>query len=104
MGERSNKPSRSFPDVARAPSGLQVGRRRSSLPLPQQPLRLLAELGTEVCARERIGHVGGQEADLGAAIESLAFELHAIKWLLAREPVHGVGELDLAAGAALLLL
>src|SRR5215470_6856028 len=87
-----------------APSGLQIQGCRGFLPFPQQPLRLLAKLRPQVGARERIGHVGGEEADLGAAVEALAFELDAVERLLARKPAHGVGELDLAAGATLLLL
>src|SRR5882724_1178977 len=97
---RVNAPSRTIRATASEYARAAVSRS----PFSQQPLRLLAELGPEIWARERVGEVGGQEADLGAAVEALAFELHAVERLLAREPAHGVGELDLAAGATLLLL
>src|SRR5215470_19456656 len=71
---------------------------RAFLTFPQQPPRLLAELGPEVSARERVGEVGGEEADLGAAVEALAVELQAIERLRLGELDHGVGELDLATG------
>src|SRR3954452_19690890 len=85
-----------------APSGLHGKGCRGLLSLAQQPLRLLAELGAEVCARQRIGEVGGEKADLGAAVEALAIELQSIERLRLGELDHGVGELDLAAGAAAL--
>src|SRR5262245_33912986 len=102
MRARANKSARSFPDVADAPPGLQVNRCCAFLTFPQQPLRLLAELGPEVGARKRVGEVGGEEADLGAAVEALAVELQPIERLRFGELDHGVGELDLAAGAAVL--
>src|SRR5215510_15741384 len=86
----------SVSDMRERTSSLQM---QPLLTVPQQPLRLLAKLRPQVGARERIGHVGGEEADLGAAVEALAFELYAVERLLACEPAHGVGELDLAAGA-----
>src|SRR5258705_2496558 len=97
---RVNAPSRTI----RATASEYARAAPARSPFSQQPLRLLAELGPEVWPRERVGEVGGQEADLGAAVEAPAFELHAVERLLAREPAHGVGELDLTAGAALLLL
>src|SRR5215475_4674531 len=80
---------------------------RSKMPrvltFAQQPLRLLAEFGPEIGARERVGEVGGEEADLGAAVKALAVELEPVERLRLGEFDHGVGELDLAAGAAALL-
>src|SRR5207245_1314520 len=73
-----------------------------SSPFPQQPLRLLAELGSEVCARKRVSKVSGEETDLGAAVEALAIELQPVERLRLGELDHGVGELDLAASAAVL--
>ena len=70
---------------------------------PSRPLELRAELRRDVGARERVGDIGGEEADLGAAVEAAAFELQAVERLRARERDHGVGELDLAAGAGCLL-
>jgi len=48
------------------------------------------------------GDVGAQKTCLRAAIVPLALELHAVEFLLFRKSNHRVGELDLAAGAALL--
>src|SRR5262245_15466791 len=72
------------------------------LSFSQQPLRLLAQLRPQVGARRRISHVGGEKADLGAAVEALAVELEAIERLPLGELDHRVGELDLAAGASIL--
>ena len=70
--------------------------------IPEQLLQRRPECRRDVVARERIGDVGGEEADLRAAVEAAAFELQAVERLLLGEPDHRVGELDLAAGAALL--
>ena len=62
----------------------------------------LRKSGRDVGARQRVGDVGGEEADLGAAVEALAFEFQAVERLLLGKLDHRVGELDFAAGAALL--
>src|SRR5262245_8763588 len=69
---------------------------------PQQTFRFLAKLWPQVGARQRISHVGGEKADLGAAVEALAVELEAVERLPLGELDHRVGELDLAAGASIL--
>src|SRR5262249_20926684 len=70
------------------------------------PTQQLLELGVErrrdVLALARVGHVGGEEAALRAAVEGAAFELEPIERLPLGELDHGVGELNLAARAALL--
>src|SRR5690349_11729709 len=70
--------------------------------LADQPLKFLAEFGRDVAACEGVGNVGGEKADLGAAVEAAAFEFQAVEILFLRQRDHGVGELDLAAGAGLL--
>src|SRR5437588_3958330 len=70
--------------------------------LAEQLLDFLAERRRDVLARQRIGDVGGEEADLGAAVEAAAGKLQAIERLLLGELDHGVGDLDFAAGAAAL--
>src|SRR5690349_4229919 len=67
---------------------------------PQQPLDLVAERRRDVGPRHRIRDVGGEEADLGAAVEALAVELHGVERLALGQRDHRVGDLDLAAGAA----
>ena len=51
---------------------------------------------------EREGDVGDEEAELGAAIVGAAVEAAAVERLRLGQRHHGVGELDLVAGAALL--
>src|SRR5689334_5496117 len=70
--------------------------------LTQQLLDLGAERRREVGALQRIGDIGGEEADLGAAIEAAALELQAGERLSLGELDHRIGDLDLAAGAAFL--
>src|SRR5262245_4552602 len=89
----------SVSDMRARTSSLQM---RPLLTVPQQPLRFLAKLGPQVGARERIGHVGGEKADLGPAAEALPLELEAIERLPLGELDHRIGELDLTAGAAIL--
>src|SRR5260221_4278856 len=72
--------------------------------LAEQLLDLGAECRREVGALQRVGDIGGEKADLGAAVETAALELQAVKRLGLGELDHRVGDLDLAAGAALLLL
>src|SRR5258705_12154622 len=67
-------------------------------------LHLRAQALAEIGVRHAEGDVGAQEAGLGAAIVPFAFEFDAIEALCFRKPYHRVGELDLAAGAALLRL
>src|SRR6266545_2402649 len=91
-------------DVRRAPGsrpGLCRERRGApGLLVPEQALRLFAEFRRDVGAGEGVGDVGGEEADLGAAVVALAVELQAVERLALGERDHRVGELDLAAGAA----
>src|SRR6266404_5256604 len=65
-------------------------------------LHLRAQAVAQVGARHAEGDVGAQEARLRAAIVPLAFEFDAVKTLRFGKADHRVGELDLAAGAALL--
>src|SRR5215475_4497220 len=67
-------------------------------------LHLRAQAVAQIGAGHAVGDVGAKEAGFGAAIVALAFELDAVEFLRLRQPDHGVGELDLAAGAALLRL
>src|SRR6202042_787527 len=66
-------------------------------------LDLSAESRRDVLAFQCVRYVGGQKSDLGAAIEASALELQAVERLCLRQLDHGVGQLDFAAGAALLL-
>src|SRR5258708_4036846 len=65
-------------------------------------LHLPAQAVAQVRARHAEGDVGAQEAGLGAAVMPLALELDAVKTLGLGKSDHRIGELDLAAGAALL--
>ena len=56
----------------------------------------------EIGARHAEGDVGAEETRFRAAIMPLALEFDAVEALRFRKPDHGVGELDFAAGAALL--
>src|SRR2546423_15460563 len=51
----------------------------SASPFSQQPLRLLAELGPEVCPRQRVSEVGGEKSDLGASVEALTLKLQTVE-------------------------
>ena len=62
------------------------------------------EIGGDVGAGEGKGDIGGEKPGLGAAIEGAAVETDTAKALRARQPDHGVGDLDFAAGAARLVL
>src|SRR5215831_12051648 len=75
-----------------------------TLSVLHQPLELGAEIRRDVLARQRVGDVGGEEADLRAAVKTLAGELEAEERLRLGQAHHAVGELDLAAGAARLVL
>src|SRR5512144_1642312 len=68
----------------------------------QQLLQLGGEGLAEVGALKRVRHVGQQEAELRAAVEAPALIAERIKGLRLDQPDHGVGDLDLAAGAGLL--
>src|ERR1700726_5250493 len=70
--------------------------------LLQVVLHHRAQVVTQISARHAEGDVGAEEAGLGAAIVALAFELDAVETLGFCQPNHRIGELDLAAGAALL--
>src|ERR1700749_2616252 len=70
--------------------------------LPQISFHFLTQPIAEVVARHAVGDVGAEEAGLRAAIMPLAFELDRVEVLRFGQPDHGIGELDLAAGAALL--
>src|SRR5262249_9152893 len=70
--------------------------------LQSQSFQLRAQLVTQPGPRQGIGDVGGEEADLHAGVEDAALEHGAVEFLGPRKGEHGIGELDLAAGAALL--
>src|ERR1700749_4213783 len=74
----------------------------SSPSLLQIALHLGAEAVAQIGAGHAVGDVGAQEAGLGAAIVALALEFDAVEFLRFRQADHRVGELNLAAGAALL--
>src|SRR5262245_3992757 len=88
---------RASPKKSVQPRSVQTS---DALPALQQPLRLLAEFRRNVGPRQRVGDVGGEEADLGAAVVARPLELEAVEGLPLGERDHGVGELNLAAGAA----
>src|SRR5258708_31302786 len=67
-------------------------------------LHLVAKTVAQIGARHGEGDVGAEETRLGAAIMPLALELDAVEGLRFRQADHRIGELDLAAGAALLRL
>src|SRR3981081_309226 len=70
--------------------------------LPEILLHVRAKAVAQLGGARAEGDVGAREAGLGAAIMALAGEFHAVEILRRRQPDHGVGELDLAARAALL--
>src|SRR5262245_54807742 len=74
--------------------------RKSSI--PEEPLRLLAQLRRNVGTGKGIRNVGGEEADLGAAVIAVALEPQAVERLPLGELDHRIGKLDLAAGAPVL--
>ena len=53
------------------------------------------------CAIEREGDVGGEKAELRAAVVGAPVEAHAMERLRPGELDHAVGQLDLAARALL---
>src|SRR4051794_14454507 len=65
-------------------------------------LHLRAQTVAQIGARHAVGDVGAQEARLGAAIVPLTLKFDAVELLRFSQTDHGVRELDLAAGAALL--
>src|SRR5262245_52678887 len=65
-------------------------------------LDLGAEARGDVFTRKRVGDIGGEEADLRAAIEAAALEFQAVEILRARQRDHRVRQLNFAAGAAVL--
>src|SRR6266850_135055 len=73
-----------------------------STSLLQILLHLGAQAVAQVIARHGEGDVGAEETGFRAAIVPLALELDAVEALRFRKPDHRIGELDLAAGAALL--
>src|SRR3982074_269488 len=77
-------------------------------PTPPPSLKILLNLRTQpvaqIGARHGEGDVGAKKSGLRAAIVPFADEFHPVKALRFGKPDHGVGELDLAAGAALLFL
>src|SRR6478672_9462238 len=81
------------------PSALILSTRAS-----KQPLQLGAEFRRDVVAIERVGDVGGEESDLRAAVVGAPVELVAVERRGLHQRDHRVGELDLAAGALLLML
>src|SRR5687767_10042263 len=81
------------------------GRRQAAalnLLLAKQIAELLAKRRRNVLAGQRVGDVGGQETHLRSAIEAAALEFQAVERLLLGKADHGVGDLDFAAGSALL--
>src|ERR1043165_8762919 len=70
----------------------------------QEPLQLRAQARRDILALQRVGHIRAKEADLRAAIVSPARVLVAVERRALGMRDHRVGELDLAAGAALLRL
>ena len=67
----------------------------------EQRTYLLGEIGGEVLAVERVGDIGGQEAELGAAVKAAASKATAEEGLGLGQTNHRVGKLDLVASAAL---
>src|SRR5215211_2577792 len=72
--------------------------------LGQELLELGAERRCDIGARQRVGDVGGEKADLRAAVEDAAVEAIAEERLGLGQLQHGVGHLNLAAGAGGLAL
>src|SRR4051812_6313611 len=71
----------------------------ATLLIAQHGLDFLAEFRGDILARERVAHIGGEEADLRAAVEAASVEFQPVEGLLLGQRQHGIGELDLAAGA-----
>ena len=93
---RSNVPNRRL-------CRLGVPARHAAAVLARQSFQLGAKRRRDVVARERVGDVGGEEAELRAAVEGAALELEGVDRLRLEQPQHRVGHLDLAAGAGLLV-
>src|SRR5262245_38178548 len=84
------------------PSSWSASSCSAELFLAQQLAELLAERRRDILAGKRISNVGRKEADLRSAIEAAPLELQAVERLPLGELDHGVGDLNLSAGAALL--
>src|SRR6185437_11850730 len=69
----------------------------SCLPLEAERCECLGELAGDIGAVERKRHIGGEKADLAAAIIGLALIFHPGEGLGAQQRMHAVGELDFAA-------
>ena len=82
-----------------APRATVAAQRRvfAGLRSAEQRLDLGAQSRRDIVPCQRIGDVGGEEADLAAAIEAAAFEFEPIERLRLRQANHGVGQLNFAA-------
>src|SRR6185437_16056811 len=65
----------------------------------EQFRQFAAQRRSDVVALQRIGDVGGEESDLGPAVEAAALELQTVKGLRLRKLHHRVRKLDFAARA-----
>src|ERR1700684_1675117 len=65
-------------------------------------LHLREQALAQIRARHAEGDIGAEKAGLGAAIVPLALEFDTEEALRPGQPDHGIGKLDLTAGAALL--
>src|SRR5438045_2964358 len=70
----------------------------------QQLGELGPERGRQLLARQTVGDIRQQEADLRPAVVDRAVEAYGVERLAARQFDHRVGDLDLVAGAALAAL
>src|SRR5450756_2682002 len=93
---------RTRPGISRFRVRAYASPRNDDTSLRQILLHLLAQPVAQIGARHAERDIGAQEACFRAAIVALAFELDAVEGLGPGQTDHGVGELDLAAGAALL--
>ena len=68
------------------------------------PAQDVGHIVGQVGARQGEGDVGLEESGLAAAVEAGAFEAKAVEGDVANGPGHGVGQLDLSSGPALVAL
>jgi hypothetical protein len=106
---RSSKWAASAKSLPRPPSinhpcgARRVIRAAGRVSSADERLDLGAQRRRDIVAGQRIGDVGGEKADLAAAVEAAAVEFQPVERLPPGERNHRVGELDFAAGTVALV-
>src|SRR5579871_4355644 len=81
---------------------IQKRRRRAILRLTKELPDFFAKGCADILTGQCISDVCREEADLGAAIESPAFEFQSVEWHVLGQADHGVGQLNFSTGPAFL--